>query len=67
SSEALGTFGSRRRLSMRHRCRRVGYTLVELLIVIAAIAIFAGMVIPEVGSAVEDANRSAVLATVNTG
>jgi prepilin-type N-terminal cleavage/methylation domain-containing protein len=49
---------------MRHRCRRVGYTLVELLIVIAAIAIFAGMVIPEVGSAVEDANRSAVLANL---
>lgn len=49
---------------MRHRCLRAGYTLVELMIVIAAIAIFAGMVIPEVGSAVEDANRSAVLANL---
>jgi prepilin-type N-terminal cleavage/methylation domain-containing protein len=40
---------------------RHGFTLVELLIVIVAMAILAGIVIPQVGQSVEDANQSAML------
>ena len=43
------------------RLRHTGFTLVEILIVIVAMAIIAGVVLPEFGSAVEDANRSAML------
>ena len=37
------------------RLRQTGFTLVEILIVIVAMAIIAGVVLPEFGSAVEDA------------
>lgn len=37
------------------------FTLVELLIVIVALAIIAGMVVPQFGESLEDAKRSAVL------
>ncbi|MEQ8785668.1 MAG: type II secretion system protein [Pirellulaceae bacterium] len=44
---------------MRHR--HSAFTLVELLIVIVALAIIAGMVVPQFGESLEDAKRSAVL------
>jgi prepilin-type N-terminal cleavage/methylation domain-containing protein len=40
---------------------RAGFTLVELLIVIVALAIIAGMVVPQFGQSLEDAKRSALL------
>jgi prepilin-type N-terminal cleavage/methylation domain-containing protein len=40
---------------------RAGFTLVELLIVIVALAIIAGMVVPQFGESLEDAKRSALL------
>lgn len=43
------------------RSRRSGFTLVEVLIVITALAIIAGMLVPQFGDAVEDAKRSALL------
>jgi type II secretory pathway pseudopilin PulG len=44
---------------------RAAFTLIELLIVITGLAIIAGVVIPELDSAVADARYSAMLHTLN--
>ncbi len=44
---------------------RAGFTLVEVLIVIVAMAILAGIVIPQVGASIDDANESAMLADLH--
>jgi prepilin-type N-terminal cleavage/methylation domain-containing protein len=43
------------------RGRRLGFTLIEVLMVVAVLAIIAGVVLPEVNSAVDDARNAAVL------
>src|SRR4051812_40355133 len=51
-------FSDRRRHA---RGRRLGFTLIEVLMVVAVLAIIAGVVLPEVNSAVDDARNAAVL------
>lgn len=54
---------------MRRRCRlsrfHSGFTLVELLIVVAALAIMAGIVIPQVTDALDDARHASMLAQLH--
>jgi len=52
-----------RPLAMRRfpRGRRRGFTLIEVLMVVAVLAIIAGVVLPEVNSAVDEARNAAVL------
>src|SRR6478735_8548691 len=46
----------------RHRRRGVrGFTLIEVMMVVAALAIIAGVVVPQVNSVVDDARNAAVL------
>jgi len=45
--------------------RRSAFTLVEMLIVVAALAIFAGIVIPQVEFAVDEARQSAMLSDLH--
>jgi prepilin-type N-terminal cleavage/methylation domain-containing protein len=45
----------------RPRGRRVGFTLIEILMVVAALAIIAGVVVPQVNSVMDDARNAAVL------
>jgi prepilin-type N-terminal cleavage/methylation domain-containing protein len=47
-----------------HRNRR-GFTIIELLMVIVALAIMAGIVIPQVSGAVDDAKQGAMLANLH--
>ncbi len=54
---------NRQRFSIRSSWRR-GYTLIEMLIVIAAMLIIAGLVIPQFQDAVRDAKKSATLANL---
>ena len=52
-----------------HNTKRKGFTIVELVIVIAVIAILAAVMIPTFGSIIETANRSAdtqLVAQINT-
>ena len=46
---------------MKKRNMKKGFTLVELVIVIAVIAILAGVLIPTFGNVIEKANKSAAL------
>src|SRR5262245_5765331 len=41
--------------------RRHGFTLIEILMVVAALAIIAGVVVPQVNSVMDDARNAAVL------
>jgi prepilin-type N-terminal cleavage/methylation domain-containing protein len=43
------------------RRRRLGFTLIEILMVVAALAIIAGVVVPQVNSVMDDARNAAVL------
>ena len=47
-------------LSPRHS-RRQAFSLIEVLMVVATLAIIAGVVLPQVGSALDDAKHSAML------
>ena len=44
---------------------RRGFTIIEMLMVIAALAIMAGIVIPQVSGAVEDAKHGTMLANLH--
>lgn len=44
-----------------HRRAARGFTLIEVLMVVAALAIIAGVVVPQVNSVVDDARNAAVL------
>lgn len=54
---------SRRRLANQPRgnARRHGFTLIEVLMVVTALAIIAGVVVPQVTEVVDDARNSATL------
>ena len=54
-----------RRSSRPAGCRRCAFTIIELLMVIVALAIMAGVVIPQVSSAVDDAKQGAMLANLH--
>ena len=43
------------------RTRRRGFTLIEMMIVVAALAIMAGVVVPQVTTAIDDAKHGAML------
>lgn len=50
------------RIASRHlRIRRAAFTLVEVMMVIAALAIIAGVVVPQVTTIIDDAKNSAML------
>jgi type II secretion system protein G len=53
----------RARTTRRRRSR--GFTLIEMLMVISALAIMAGVVIPQVSGAVDDAKQGAMLADLH--
>jgi general secretion pathway protein G len=46
---------------MRRRAKRKGFSLIEVLMVVVTLAIIAGVVLPQVGSALDDAKHSAML------
>jgi prepilin-type N-terminal cleavage/methylation domain-containing protein len=54
-----------RRSSRRTGRRRCAFTIIELLMVIVALAIMAGVVIPQVSGAVDDAKQGAMLANLH--
>src|SRR5262245_38852446 len=51
----------RRRNSRHSQAVRRGFTLIEVLMVIAAMAIIAGVVVPQVTTVIDDAKNSAML------
>lgn len=54
--------GQRERSNSRQQRRAArGFTLIEVLMVVAALAIIAGVVVPQVNSVVDDARNAAVL------
>src|SRR5687768_11158874 len=55
---AIGPTHRRQRLA---RGRRAGFTLIEILMVVAALAIIAGVVVPQVTTVMDDARNAAVL------
>jgi prepilin-type N-terminal cleavage/methylation domain-containing protein len=54
-----------RRSNRRPPAGRCGFTIIEMLMVIAALAIMAGIVIPQVSGAVDDAKQGAMLANLH--
>lgn len=59
---AMSPTSQREPTRRRHHRRAVrGFTLIEVLMVVAALAIIAGVVVPQVNSVVDDARNAAVL------
>lgn len=59
---AMSPTSQRERTRRRHHRRAArGFTLIEVLMVVAALAIIAGVVVPQVNSVVDDARNAAVL------
>ena len=54
-----------RRFTRRTGSGRAAFTIIEMLMVIVALAIMAGVVIPQVSSAVDDAKQGAMLANLH--
>jgi general secretion pathway protein G len=57
--------GSASRADTRLRAPRRAFTIIEMLMVIVALAIMAGVVIPQVSSAVDDAKQGTMLANLH--
>jgi prepilin-type N-terminal cleavage/methylation domain-containing protein len=58
TQSAIGQTNRRQRLA---RVGRGGFTLIEILMVVAALAIIAGVVVPQVTTVMDDARNAAVL------
>src|SRR5262245_28727774 len=60
---SAGCLLARRRLRPKGRAVavRAGFTLIEILMVVTAMAIIAGVVVPQVTNAIDDAKNSAML------
>jgi general secretion pathway protein G len=54
-------FGSPLSTARRSQRRRCGFTLIEVLMVVTALAIIAGVVVPQVTGVMDDARNAAVL------
>lgn len=56
-----GCYLARRKPSRGRKASRGGFTLVEILMVVTAMAIIAGVVVPQVTTVIDDAKNSATL------
>ncbi len=50
---------------IKRQSRRLGFTLVEVLMVVTALSIIAGVVVPQVGSVIDEARHATMLAQLN--